>query len=163
MPQFDPTSFSSQLFWLIIFFVLLYRYLTRVVIPRLGGVIEDREKTVQEDINRADEFKARTNAAIAAYEKALAEARGQAQAVLKETQEELARVAEARQRAVGEALARRIEEGEARIAGARSRALEGVREAASEVVVAVTDKLMGDAVGAGRAQASVDAVMREAR
>jgi len=163
MPQFDPSSFSSQLFWLIVFFVLLYRYLTRVVIPRLGEVLEDREKTVQDDISRADDLKARTNAAIAAYEKALAEARSKAQAVLKETEADLARAFEARQREVGEVLAKRIEEGEARIAAVRAEALQGARDAATDVVVALSDKLMGDAVTAGTAQASVDAVMREAR
>jgi len=163
MPQFDPTSFASQLFWLVVFFVLLYRYLTRTVIPRLSEVIEDREKTVQDDLSRADEFKARTNAAIEAYEQALQEARSKAQALLKETQEEMAKAAEARMAEVGQALGRRIEEGEARVAAARDEALKDAGTAAADVVVALTGKLMGDAVGAGAAQSSVDVVMREAR
>ncbi|MBB4285674.1 F0F1 ATP synthase subunit B' [Roseospira goensis] len=163
MPQFDPASFPSQLFWLAIFFFLLYRLVVKLVMPGLGGVMESRQRTIDEDLAKAADLKARTDAAIESYEAALAEARGKAQAILRETAEEISRESEARNREVGEVLARRIDEGEARIAAARAEALDGVKDVAADVTVALTGKLMGEAAALPAARASVDAVMREAR
>ncbi|MQX35031.1 F0F1 ATP synthase subunit B' [Roseospira navarrensis] len=163
MPQFDPSSFASQIFWLAVAFFVLYQLVVKLVMPGLGGVMESRQRTIDEDLARAADLKARTDAAIESYEAALADARAKAQAVLRETNEELARAADARNREVSDALARRIEDGEARIAAARAEALEGVRDVAADVASAVTGKLMGEAVDETAARQSVDAVMREAR
>lgn len=163
MPQFDPSSFASQLFWLLVFFVLMYQLVIKVVVPRLGGVMENRERTVDEDLAKASELKARTDAAIETYEAALAEARTRAQAIHREAAEEIARETEAGNHEVGEALARRIEEGEARIAAARDAALGDVKDVAVEVARSITGKLLGEPVDETAARASVDDVMREAR
>ncbi|KAA5606526.1 F0F1 ATP synthase subunit B' [Roseospira marina] len=163
MPQFDPSSFPSQIFWLVVAFFVLYQLVVKLVMPSLGGVMESRQRTIDEDLAKAADLKARTDAAIESYEAALAEARGKAQALLRETNEELARAAEARNREVAEALGRRIEEGEARIAAARAEALDGVREAATDVAAALTAKLIGDGPDERTTRESVDAVMREAR
>jgi F-type H+-transporting ATPase subunit b len=163
MPQFDPSSFASQLLWLAVFFTLLYQVVIKLVIPRLGGVMENRQRTIDEDLAKAADLKARTDAAIESYEAALAEARGRAQALLRETGEEIAKQSEARNREVAEALAKQVAEGEARIAAAQAAALEDVRDAAADVTAALTSKLMGGAADPTAARASVDAVMREAR
>jgi len=163
MPQFDPSSFASQLFWLVVFFVLLYQIVVRLIMPALGGVMEQRQRTIDDDLARASDLKARTNAAIETYEAALADARARAQALLRETADEIASETEARNRDVGERLATRIAEGEARIAAARAEALESVRDVAADVAGDVTRKLTGDAADDAAARASVDAVMREAR
>jgi F-type H+-transporting ATPase subunit b len=163
MPQFDPSSFASQLFWLAITFFLMYQLVMKLVMPGLGGVMESRQRTIDEDLAKAADLKARTDTAIQSYEAALAEARARAQGILRETNEELARAAEARNREVADALSERIAEGEARIEKARAEALEDVRDVAADVAVALTGKLMGAAADDGAARASVAAVMREAR
>jgi len=45
-PPFDPTYFASQLFWFAISFVLLYVLLSRFVLPRIGGAIEERRDRI---------------------------------------------------------------------------------------------------------------------
>jgi len=163
MPQFDPSSFASQLFWLAIAFFALYQLVIKLVMPSLGGVMESRQRTIDEDLARAADLKARTESAIQSYEAALADARAKAQAILRETNEELSRAAEARNREVAEALSQRIAEGEARIDTARAQALDDVRDVAADVTVALTGKLMGVAADDASARSCVDAVMREAR
>ncbi|MBT7451768.1 MAG: F0F1 ATP synthase subunit B', partial [Rhodospirillaceae bacterium] len=44
MPQFDPSTFSSQLFWLLICFVVLYWVISKFAIPRIGDILEQRER-----------------------------------------------------------------------------------------------------------------------
>ena len=43
MPQLDVTTWPSQLFWLAITFLALYIVISRIAIPRTGGVIEKRK------------------------------------------------------------------------------------------------------------------------
>lgn len=157
MPQFDPTTFASQLFWLAVTFVLLYIIVSRYAIPRLGEVLEQRQKTMDDDLERARQLKAETEEAIATYEKALADARAKAHAVLRETQDQISKAADTRNREVAVKLASQIKQGEDRIAGARDEALAQVKEIAAGAAVAVAQKLAGLSIDDATAQAAVAA------
>lgn len=161
MPQFDPSTFASQIFWLGVTFVLLYIIVSQFALPRLGSVLEQRQKMVDDDLDRAAQLKAETEEAIATYEKALAEARAKAHDLLRAAQDDAAKAAEARNKEVGAKLAAQIKAGEERIAQARDEALASVRDVAADVAGAVAQKLVGMSVDASTAQATVDSVMKE--
>ena len=72
MPQFDPSTFSSQIFWLIISFFVLYWVVARFAIPRIGGILEQRARVVQDDLDRAESLKTEAEQALADYEAAMA-------------------------------------------------------------------------------------------
>ena len=103
LPQLNPADFTPQLAWLALTFVVLYLILTFVALPRIGEVIEERRDRVQRDLDAAERFKEQTDAALAAYEQALSEARQRASAMAKdmrdslvaETEKERSRVEEA--------------------------------------------------------------------
>ena len=71
MPQLDPTSFSSQLFWLTVSFVALYMLLARFLLPRVKSLLEMRAKTIESDIEQAERLKSEAERASEQYEKAL--------------------------------------------------------------------------------------------
>ncbi len=75
MPQLDLATFPPQLIWLAITFVALYLVMAYAGLPRLGGIIERRRARIEGDLDKAQRMKAEAEAVIAAYEKALAEAR----------------------------------------------------------------------------------------
>ena len=54
LPQFDPSSWASQLFWLTIFFTLLYFVFSKSIIPALGNTIETRTSYIDEHIKKAE-------------------------------------------------------------------------------------------------------------
>lgn len=161
MPQFDPSSFASQLFWLVVTFVLLYIVVSRFAIPRIGEVLDQRQKMVDDDLDRAQQLKAETEEAIAAYEKALGEARAQAHEHLKQAQDEAAKKAEARNAEVNAKLADQIKQGEARIAQARDEAMTQVKEIAAGSAVAISQRLAGLSVDEASVDAAVADVMKE--
>ena len=80
-PPFQKDTFASQLVWLAITFVLLYLLISRIAVPRIGGIFEERSKRIQGDLAAAQRLKAESEAALASYEKALADARGNAQTI----------------------------------------------------------------------------------
>jgi F-type H+-transporting ATPase subunit b len=161
MPQLDVSTFPTQLFWLAITFVALYVLMATLGLPRIGRIIDSRRGRVDGDLEKAGQMKAEAEAVMAAYERALAEARAQAQQTLKETTERLSAEAAVRQRAIAEKLAAETAAAEKRIDAARATALAGLRGVAVDVARAATAKLAGAEVDAERAAAAVDAVLKE--
>ena len=53
MPQFDPSTFPAQIFWLVVSFLALYWLVTKVAVPRVGEVLDQRARVIQEDLDRA--------------------------------------------------------------------------------------------------------------
>ena len=117
MPQLDISTFTPQLVWLAIWFVVLYLLMAKLALPRVAAAMEARRQRREGDLARATQLRADAEAASAAYQKALAEARAQAQSTIKETSDRLAADAAERQRALAATLAGQIAEAERRIAG----------------------------------------------
>ena len=146
MPQFDPSSFASQLFWLYVSFALLILLLSIFALPKIGGVLEERQKRIDSNLDKAAQWKSEAEAAIAAYESALREARAEAQRVLQAGAASIALQAEARQKALGERLAQQIGDGERRIAAAKERAMAEIETLSAELVGVMVQRLTGETV-----------------
>jgi F-type H+-transporting ATPase subunit b len=161
MPQLDLATFAPQLVWLAISFVILYLLMTKLGLPRVARAIGARRERIEGDLEKAEQMKAEAEAVIAAYERALTEARQQAQQTLKEATERLNAEAAERQRKLAETLAAETAAAERRIAQAKQAALANIRDVAVEVARTAAAKLTGAEIEPGRAGAAVDAALRE--
>ena len=146
LPQLNPADFAPQLVWLVISFIILYLILSRVTLPRIGEVLEERRDRVQRDLDAAERFKGETDAALAAYEKALGDARQKASSMAKEVRDRLTADTEQERARVEGELAAKLSEAEARIAATKSKALASVDEIAADTASAVIGKLLGEDV-----------------
>lgn len=160
MPQLDPSIFATQIFWLVLTFVPLYLILRRAVLPRIGDVLESRQRHIDADLEKAGGLKEAADAVLAEYEKALAEAREQATAALKRTSDDMAAQAAQRHEAFGRELAERVRQAEAGIASAKREALAHLRSVASAVAGAATAKLIGVAATPEEIERAVGAALR---
>jgi F-type H+-transporting ATPase subunit b len=142
-PPLDPGTFAPQLVWLAISFGLLYLLLSRVALPRVGEVIEERADRIRRDLDQAEKLKAETAAALAAYEQALAEARGKANGIVKTMRDTLTAEVDRERAKVEAQMAEKLAEAEARIQQTKSKALAGVNAIASETAGAIVKKLIG--------------------
>jgi len=159
MPQLDVETFPSQLFWLAVTFVVLYVLMSWIGLPRLTAAIEARRQRREEDLARAAQLKSEAEAANAAFQRTMAEARAQAQAVLKETSDRLATEAAERQRTLAAALAQQVDEAERRITATKQQALAEVRGIAVDVGRSIVEKLTGAAPSEARVATVVDKVL----
>lgn len=75
MPQLDTTTFSSQLFWLGISFCILYCVLAYFLVPKISGVLENRETMREQNINTASTYREQAEGLLVEYEKLLAQTR----------------------------------------------------------------------------------------
>ncbi|MPZ38573.1 MAG: F0F1 ATP synthase subunit B [Rhizobiales bacterium] len=144
-PPFDPTTFASQFVWLVLVFGALYLLMSRIALPRIGAIMDSRRQSVEGDLAEAKSLKDSSDAAIAAYEKALADARGRAQALANETREKFAAEAEAARKELDAALNTRLTEAEQAIATRRTAAMANVHDIAVETAAAIVERLTGNA------------------
>jgi F-type H+-transporting ATPase subunit b len=161
MPQLNFADFPPQLVWLAITFILLLILMSRVALPRIAQVIEQRDARIKGDIDRAERVKAEADAALAAYQKTMADARAKAQAELRQGQAAIAAETAKREAAFVQRLAERTKAAEDSIAAAKSRALADLRGVGIEVTGSVLGKLAGLSLPAERVQAAVDEAMTE--
>jgi F-type H+-transporting ATPase subunit b len=142
-PPFDAHSFASQLLWLTLTFVALYLFMSRIALPRIGSILEERRRRIDDDLAQAQRFKGLSDAVIAAHEKALNEARGHAQTLANETRAKASAAAEARRKEVDAKLNLHIAAAEKTIAATRSAAMTHVRGIAGEAASAIVERLIG--------------------
>jgi F-type H+-transporting ATPase subunit b len=144
-PPFNKETFASQLVWFAITFVLLYLLMSRLALPRVGGIIEARSGQIEGDLSEAQRLKDDTEAAMAAYEKTLGEARANAQAIAAKTRDSLMAEAEERRKTLEAGLHRKLEEAEASIAKTKTAAMSNVRSIATEAASTIVERLIGTA------------------
>ena len=159
MPQFDPSSFASQIFWLVVVFGALYLLMSRIALPRITEVLDSRSERIANDLDKAELLKRETEQVIAAYESALEKARGEASAIMAKVSQNLAEQSAQREQAFNSELSDRIAAAETRIARARDQAAEQVRDIAVELAADVTAKLAGSPPPDTAVAASIDRAM----
>ncbi len=128
--------------------MLLYLIMSRMALPRVASVLAERRERIQRDLAEAERLKAETDAALASYEKSLADARGKAQGMAREMRDRTAADMDRERRRVDEANAAKLAETEARISDTKSRALANVDQLAAETASAIVERLIGQQVSA---------------
>jgi F-type H+-transporting ATPase subunit b len=159
-PPFQRENFPSQLIWLAVTFVLLYVLMSRIALPRIAGILADRDKHIGDDIAAANRFKEQSDAAHAAYEKALADARARAQAIANETREREAAAAEETNKRLEAQLHERLAAAEKSIAATRTAAMGNVGTIAGDTASSIVERLIGKAPATHEVAAAISETIK---
>lgn len=152
MPQLDFSNWGNQIFWLLVTLVVIYFVLSRIALPRIAAVLAERQGTITNDIATAEELKAKAVEAEEAYNKALADARAEAQRIVAETKAEIQADLDAATAKADADIAAKAAESEKAIADIRAGAVESIQavaaDTANEIVAALGGKADAKAVEA---------------
>jgi len=159
MPQLDFSNWGNQIFWLLVTLVVIYFVLSRIALPRIAAVLAERQGTITNDIAAAEELKAKAGEAEQAYNKALADARAQAQGIVAEAKAEIQAELDVATAKADAEIAAKAAESEKAIAEVRAGAVEAVKvvaaDAAAEIVAA-----MGSTADETSVTAAIEARMK---
>lgn len=143
MPQLDFATFPNQIFWLIVTLIVIYFVLVRIALPRISGVLAERSGTITNDLAAAEELKLRATEAEAAYEKALADARNEANRIVDKAKADIQADLDAELARADEKIAAQTAESEASIAEIRDQAAATSRDAAIDTAEAIVAAMGG--------------------
>lgn len=158
-PPFDPATWGSQILWLAITFGALYYLMSRVALPRVGAILENRSNRIAGDLAAAGRLKDETDAAVAAYEQALAEARQNAHAIAQEARDKSKAEIDADRAKTEAELQQKLDAAEARIAEVKTSALADVDAIAKDATEAMVETLVGGEVAKSDVSKAVEAAM----
>lgn len=161
MPQFEPSGFATQLFWLLIIFGVLYWALVKRALPRISEVLEERQERLSHDLEKAETLRREADETKEAYEAALAKAHAEGQRVIREAMAAFQDEATRREAEADAAMVERQKEAEARIDAARREAVANIRGVAVEAAREAAERISGISLEAEEAETAVDAALQE--
>ena len=159
MPQLDPTTFVPQLFWLMVTFVLLYLVMWKIAIPRISDVLQDRQKRIDSDLEKAEELKKEAESVREAYEKLVTNGSNKAQETIRAAREKVAAEAIDQHASLTERLAAQTSEAENRIGAAKDQALANIRTVALDVTQLAASKLIDQEISETEVEAAVSEIL----
>ena len=141
MPQLDFTTFIPQLFWLFISLSILYLMLSRIALPRISDVIEERKDTITDDLDEAKALSIEAESVVEDLRVKLEEAKAQSQKnLMTERQKNLEEISLKRNE-FEEKVSRDIESSEADISKSKESALMGISLVAEDLAEEMLNNL----------------------
>ncbi len=141
MPQLDYTTYANQIFWLVVALVLIYLVLSRVALPRISGILADRQGKITSDIAAAEELKLKAEAAEKAYNQALLDARTEANKIVAEARADIQKDLDRATAKADAGIAAKAAESVKRIEEIRAGAVANVADVARDTAAAIVAAL----------------------
>lgn len=145
-PPFESANWTPQLIWLALIFGLLYLLMSRLALPRVAGILSNRETKIAADLDASREMQVKAQAAATANDATMRARREEAQAIAREAQQKIATETAARRTQVEGDFTAKLKASDERIAAAKTQALGNVGAIATDTAAAILEKLTGASV-----------------
>jgi F-type H+-transporting ATPase subunit b len=161
MPQIVqlPLIFASQLFWLVVVFGIIYFIIAKGMVPKIQGVVEDRDRKIADDLAAAQKAREQAEASEEVYRQRIETGRGEALKVAQEAKNKAALDTEKKLKAIDEKIGKKVAEAEAKIREAADKARHELELVAAEAASELVAKLTGQRIAAKDAEPAVRAVL----
>jgi F-type H+-transporting ATPase subunit b len=141
----------------IISFAVLYFLYKRFVVPRLETMLDERQRTIEGGIERAEAMQAEAKAALEQYKAQLAEARSEAAQIRDAARAEGQQIIEELRTQAQEESARIVARGEEQINSARQQVVNELRGQIGALAVDLAGRVVGESLADdARRQGTVD-------
>lgn len=162
LPQFDPSSFPSQLFWLAVAFGILYFFFSKKSLPEIGRVLQKRQSHIEHDIATAQKLRSNAEEAKARYERAVAEAQAQSTKLYLKAEEEVKfKMAQGLEEFKNRATLH-VKDTEESIEKAKKEAMESIQSIAAEIASVAAEKIVGISTDIDQAKSVVRNINKKA-
>ena len=157
MPQIAQIAetWSSQIFWMLIFFGFIFFVIGRGMVPKVMATVETRDRQIASDLAAAEAARAAADAEEEAWRAQANRQRAEAQALIAKAKLEAAQASETRLAKANTKLDAKLAEAEAQIAQARGGALKEIEKVAAEAAGDIVTRVAGLTVDAKAATAAV--------
>ncbi|QWC55842.1 ATPase [Erythrobacter sp. 3-20A1M] len=161
MPQIAQLTetYSSQIFWLLVIFGLVFFVVGRGMVPKVVATVAQRDEQISADLAAAQAARDKADEEEEAWRQRENENRVKAQGIVAEAKAEAAAKSEKKLSAAQGRIDKKIAEAEERIAQSRDAAMAEVETVAADAAQDIVRRLAGVDVSAGDANAAVRKVM----
>jgi len=155
-------TFAGQVFWLAVSFLVLFALMSKVALPKVGSVLEQRHKQRADDLSEAEHTNAEAAKIRHAYEASLAKSQAAAQALITAAEHEIAAKMAAGNATFGENARKRVVAAEDTIAKAKQNALGSLADISADIAAEMAGRVAGLQVSKADAKQAVTTLMQKA-
>ena len=148
-------------FWLTVAFIIFVGLLIRPVTRMITSALDDRSGAIAKELDEAARLAEEMQAALAEYQRKQRDAVKEAEEILARTEAEAKRMGAEAAQGLAAALERREKLAMENIAQAEARAVDEVRNAAVDIALAATRKLIEENVDQQKSEALVEDAIKE--
>ena len=163
MPQFDVTTFPTQIFWLLVCFLFLCVVMRLHVVPRITTVLETREQRIKEDWNEAKTLISTRETLRQENLDRLAKARGNAHVRLHQILQEIHHQKASRVMALEGELALKTKTFRENLENETQAIIENIEPLVIQVVKTTSLRILGKSLTAAEAKKSVQYVLKKGK
>lgn len=160
LPQFDPSSYPSQIFWLTVSFAILYIFFSSKTLPDISSVLENRREHIESDMDTAERLKEEAKETQESYETALNESRAKAAAARMQASDKIKAKTETEMQALREKSEQEIAALETRLTKTRQDAMDDMDSIAAEIASIAAEKIVGIKTDIDKAKSLVQSLNR---
>ena len=158
--QAAPFYLAAE-FWLTVAFIIFVGLLFRPVTRMITSALDGRSDAIAKELDEAARLAEEARAALAEYQRKQRDAVKEAEEILARAEAEAKRMGEQAAQGLAAALERREQLAMENIAQAEARAIDEVRNAAVDIALSATRKLIEENVDKGKSDALVDDAIKE--
>jgi len=157
MPQLDPKYWFSQGFWLIITFATLYLLISKLFIPKIKNNIDDRERKIKEDLEKAKSYKENSEIKNREYERVIEKSKKDIAKMINDSRKKLDKDIQIKKRSIEKQINDEIKKTENEIETLKKNSLPSIEKISEEL----TSKIIHEVTGEQLNQSSVKAIVSD--
>ena len=146
MPQFNASTFPTQIFWLVLSFVLLYLLTSFLILPRVRDNLRLRKNKILNDLERAELIKLQIEKLVKEYDLKISKAKGRANETLKSAFEKSDQDMVLQIDNIKKKIVKRLSEAEMEALEYKKKISSETSETAVEIAAIVVKKVLGQSI-----------------
>ena len=141
--------------WSAVCFALIFLVFWKVLLPKFRAVLDERSSAIQGGIEKAEKVQAEADAALAEYQKQLADGRAEAARLRAEAQEEGAQIIASMKQQATEESERILAQAKAQIEAERQSAMVSLRSEVGGLATDLASRIVGESLSDDARSANV--------
>lgn len=142
LPQMDISSYSSQIFWLIVTFGILYIFMWKIAIPQLRTTVEERKDKISNDLSDAEQLKIEAQSILEEYEAKITSSNIEAISIFNNTKSDIDKKIDLSKKETDEKIKKLIEESQRAIENKEKNVVNEIREKTIETTQSIVEKFI---------------------
>ncbi|MFN3827480.1 MAG: hypothetical protein ACK4NR_07630 [Micavibrio sp.] len=158
LPQFNPETFPTQIFWLVVTFAVLYVIFSGRILPDISNILENRRAKIEGDLETADRLRKEADEVQSSYESHLDSSRDAAKKMVSDVHASMKSKAEQQLQSLRDKADSEMQTLEVRIQSAKNEAMSQMTTIAAEVASEAAAKIIGVPADLDQAKSVVELI-----
>ncbi len=153
--------YDSPEFWVMIAFVITIGLIGKTVVQKVSSALDERSEGIRSEIEEATQLREEAQDLLASYERKVRDAAEEARQIVERARSEAEYLTKKADDDLQDLLERRQRQAKERIAQAEAAAIDDVRDAAIELALEASRRILAEKITGDRADSLIDAAIRE--